>query len=437
MERYKKQAHLTAIILCLFIILNIASCDWPQQQATGDSTPPTGAVSPVVTDGQTGAPSDTNDPSAEPSPSPSPDPTPSPSPAPSPSPTPSPPETPQPVLVPYDGVVEHIFFHEVIAWPELAFNGGSGQKGYDDNMVTVHEYRMILESLHRNNFILIDLNDVWSEYTDDNGVVRMKKNTLMLPEGKKPIVISYDDISFYSYMQGDGFMERLIIGDDGEIWAIGVDPGGNTIISQDHTVVTILDKFVRENPDFSLGGAKGCLALTGYEGILGYRTQTDRNNDTEEFRLNRMQEVARVRPVIEKLKETGWYFATHSYGHINIAGASLERVQTDALRWMVEVGSLVGDTKIFIYPFGSRLDGHDVYSTGPAFRFYHDLGFRIFASVGYEPFSHIKNDIAAVVCDRMNADGITLRNARERFLRFYDAAEVFDPMRPAIYGTNW
>jgi len=353
--------------------------------------------------------------------------------------TPAPPPTPELNLVPYDGVVEHLFFHEVIAWPELAFNGAYTQKGYDDNMVTVHEYVKILESLHRKNYILVDLNDVWSEFINEKGERRMQRNTLMLPEGKKPIVFSYDDLSFYEYMTGDGFMEKYIIGDDGDVWATGIDPKGNRVISQDFAAITILDKFVRENPGFSLGGAKGCIALTGYQGILGYRTQFDKDNDTQQARLNRMTEIARVRPVVQRLKETGWYFATHSYGHINLERMSLNGVMNDAHRWLDEVGSLVGETKLFIYPFGSRLDGNDVWSTGPALEFYVGLGFRVFASVGREPFSRIKPDITAVMLDRMNSDGYTLRNRRERFMRFYDAQEIFDPMRPTGpgYEVDW
>jgi len=412
---YKKPAKYFAVIACLLAVTILASCYTSTQDPnTGDNTPP-------VEDDSTASPRDFLP--APPTETPS-----------------TPPPPPPPVeLVPYSGVVEHIFFHEAIAWPELAFDGGSGQRGYDDNMVTVSEYKKILESLHRNNYILVDLNDIWSEFVNDSGNTRMRRNTLMIPEGKLPIVISFDDLSFYEYMRGDGFMERYIIGDDGEIWAEGVDPNGNRIVSQDLTVVTILDKFVRENPDFSLGGAKGCIALTGYQGILGYRTQIDRDNDTPEQRLIRMQEVARVRPVVQRLKETGWYFATHSYGHIRIASASLNRVTTDAERWMEEVGSLVGETKIFIYPFGERLDGRDQdrSSSGPAFEFYHSLGFRIFASVGREPFTLIKSNISAVILDRMNSDGITLRNARERFLRLYDARDVFDPLRPSEYEVKW
>jgi len=369
------------------------------------------------------------------------DPDPTPSPQETPTPTP-PPSTPEPtlapvVLAPYDGDVEHIFFHEVIAFPELAFDGDSAQKGLDEYMVTVHEFNLILESLYNNDFVLINLNDVWSEYTNDNGNMRMRRNTLMIPEGKKPIVISFDDLSFYEYMKGDGFMERYIIGGDGNIWAEGVDPSGNAVVSQELAAITILDRFVRENPDFSHNGAKGCLALTGYEGILGYRTQNVKDDDSEELRLKRMMEVARVAPVVERLHATGWYFATHSYGHINLEGASTTSVQTDAERWMDEVGTLVGPTQIFIYPFGTRLDGGDVNNIGPAFQFYQELGFRLFASVGREPYTQIKSDIGAVIMDRMAVDGYALRNRRERFMRFYDAKDVFDPMRPSEYGTDW
>jgi hypothetical protein len=78
------------------------------------------------------------------------------------------------------------------------------------------------------------------------------------------------------------------------------------------------------------------------------------------------------------------------------------------------------------------LDNGDVYTTGPALKYYHSIGFRIFASVGPNPFSRIKPDISAVMLDRMNSDGYTLKSqsARERFLKFYDAAEVIDPKRP-------
>jgi len=369
------------------------------------------------------------------------------SPTPTQSPTPSPPPstpdpTPEPVtLVAYNGVVEHIFFHEAIAWPQLAF-GGNMSSQFDAEMVTVGEYTKILESLHKNNYVLIDLNDVWQEFTNNNGYRNMRRSELMIPEGKKPLIISFDDLSFYNYMRGHGFMERYVLGADGDIWAEGIDPSGNYIISQDLAVITILDKFVRENPDFSHNGAKGCIAFTGYEGILGYRTHFSNDDISSEFRLNRMQEIARVRPVVERLKETGWYFASHTYGHIWLNRATLATVQADAERWLDEVGSLIGPTQILIYSYGSRLDGDDVGSPGPAFRSYVNSGFRMFLSVGPHPLplgfqGQIKTDVPAIIDDRRLIGGTTLRRNRESRLQLFDAREVFDPLRPEGPGNTW
>ncbi|MDR1217292.1 MAG: polysaccharide deacetylase family protein, partial [Oscillospiraceae bacterium] len=227
-----------------------------------------------------------------------------------------------------------------------------------------------------------------------------------------------------------------IVGYDGEIYSYGLDPDGKEVFSQELDAVPILDKFVEEHPDFSLGGVKGCIALTGYNGILGYRTQTDKDDTSPEFEAARQQEIVFVKPVVERLKETGWYFASHTWGHINLEKYSLTSVKADSQRWQDEVEPLIGPTKLLIYPHGGRPDGGDQVQTGEAFRYYHSLGFRVFASVGIEPFSKIKTDISAVICDRMHADGSTLRHSRERYLKFYDATDVFDPRRPNL-GKDW
>ena len=378
-----------------------------------------------------------------------------------PEPTPEPPPTPVPN--PYEAVmnywsadqltqawgpnqpVEHIFFHPIIAYPTWAFRDckipQSQREGLDDWMVTVDEYNKILQSLYDNNYILVRIEDVWSEVSND-GVTRMVRNTLQLPEGKKPLIISYDDVNYYQYMLEQGFTSKLLIGDDGQIWAECTDPyTKETFLTQDLDAITLLDKFVLEHPDFSLNGAKAVMGLTGYEGILGYRTQTDRDvTDPAElaaFEANRQKEIEAVKPVIEKLKETGWTFASHTWGHIRLESRSLAKVQDDTQRWLDEVGSLVGPTTVILYPYGSRPDGNDWTKTGESFQYLQSVGFRVLVSVGIEPFSFVKKDISAVICDRMHPDGTTLRWSRERYLRFYDAKDIMDVnVRPDL-GYDW
>ena len=373
---------------------------------------------------------------------------------PTPSPTPEPedtsePYTPEVPLVAWgkNKVVEHIFFHPVIAYPQWAFHdcpsSKSQKEGLDDWMVTVEEYNKILQSLYDNDYVLVNMNDVWSEYTTESGEKRMQRNILMIPEGKKPLIISFDDVNYYDYMLEEGFTSKLVIATDGELWAECTDPyTGETFLTQDLDAVTILDKFVEEHPDFSPFGVKGCLSLTGYQGILGYRTNTDSAHVNDPaFEANRQKEIEAVKPIIRKLKETGWYFGSHTWGHINLSNKSMGYIQQDAQKWADEVGSLVGPTQILFYPHGARPDGdHDQGEDyGEQFKWLQSQGFRIFASVGTESYSQIKKTISAVICDRLHPDGKTLRSgkAREKYLKFYDAKEIIDlDVRPNL-GVTW
>nr|WP_325303945.1 polysaccharide deacetylase family protein [uncultured Dysosmobacter sp.] len=331
--------------------------------------------------------------------------------------------------VPYDGIVEHLFFHPVIAYPELAFDGDDQANGLDDFMVTVDEYLKILQSVYDRGYVLVDIADVWSEAAGEDGQPKMVRNTLYLPEGKKPLILSYDDTNYYPYMLENGFAYKLIIGEDGLIWSWGKDPQGQEVVSQDLDAIPILDKFVREHPDFSPFGAKGCLSLTGYEGILGYRTQTDTKSWTEAQEAARQKEREAVKPIIDELKRTGWTFGSHTWGHIRLGSKSLEAIQADTRRWADEVGSLVGPTNVIFYPHGERPDGNDWQETGPVFRYLQSQGFRIFASVGINSFSYIKKDISAVICDRLHPDGTTLRGSDKVlgwYSQFYDARDIID-----------
>jgi hypothetical protein len=334
----------------------------------------------------------------------------------SPSPTPdtTPEPTPEPVvnLVPFTGRVEHIFFHPLIAYPEQAFDGDFMSNGFDDWFVTVDEFNKVIQSLYERNFILVDINEVYEEVTE-NGVKLMKRKELLLPEGKKPIIISVDDLNYNEYMLGNGTCYKLIIGPDGNIATYSIDSDGNEVISYENEVVPLLDKFVEKHPDFSHNGAKGILAITGYEGILGYRT--NRQSPTKET-----EKVEALR-VVKRLKETGWTFASHSYGHPDTTKISYEKLVDDTTKWRNEVESLVGPTQVYIYPHGVGPR-----PTEEKFKYLQAQGFKIFCHVGIESYELILKNTNAVLTDRRHVDGITLRHQREQFLDLYDANEIIN-----------
>lgn len=152
--------------------------------------------------------------------------------------------------VAYDGIVEHLFFHPVVAYPELALSAMPNLTASSDYMVTADEYRKILQSVYDRGYVLVDIADVWSETTDESGNAKMVKNTLYLPEGKKPLILSFDDTNYYEYMLSNGFTWKLVIGEDGKIASYGKDPQGAEVISRDLDAIPILDKFVEEHRIF-------------------------------------------------------------------------------------------------------------------------------------------------------------------------------------------
>ena len=112
--------------------------------------------------------------------------------------------------------VTHVFFHTLIMDTSKAFDGDSREKGYNQVMTTKDEFMKILQSMYERGFVLVRLHDVAYEVTAEDGSRHFQEGDIMLPEGKKPFVMSQDDVCYYEYMDGDGFASRMIIGEDGK-----------------------------------------------------------------------------------------------------------------------------------------------------------------------------------------------------------------------------
>ena len=91
-------------------------------------------------------------------------------------------------------------------------------------------------------------------------------------------------------------------------------------------MVPLLDTFIDKHPDFSYHGRKGILAMTGYNGVLGYRTdiayktRENLSEDQQKFLdknpdFDYDQEVKEAKKVADALKADGWEFARHTWGH--------------------------------------------------------------------------------------------------------------------------
>lgn len=369
--------------------------------------------------------------------------------------------------------ITHVFFHSLVMDCPTAFTSESGDN-YNQVMTTIDEFNKIIESMYEKGFVLVRLSDIASI---DSATGHMKYNDIYLPAGKKPFILSEDDVSYYEYMnQSGGFPQRLVVTDDGKIMN-EVDNADGTVTVGAYDVVPILDQFIETHPDFSYHGAKGILALTGYNGILGYRTSyicygsdeiiKSKYNDLfngggydsnvaynlalgcrHEINNNIEADREKAKAVADAMKAEGWEFASHTWGHANMGkivdtatGTIIsEQFQRDTTWWEVEVAPLVGGTDKIIFAFGA-----DIYTWKPyqddnqAFNYLKEKGFDYFCNVDsqqyYVQMSETVGGSGFLRQGRRNLDGqMMFKSILYPELNLvddlFDAKAVFDSCRP-------
>lgn len=323
-------------------------------------------------------------------------------------------------LVKYEGPVQHIFFHSLIIYPELAFDDrGHPAKGYNMWMATVSEFKKILPRLEEKGYVLYPLAEYIEPDPSNPGKIKLKD--IYLPPGKTPLVISIDDVNYYDYMKPDGFANRLVMGRDGRVWSEVITPEGKVIQTRDGDVMPILDDYVEAHPEFSWRGAKGTIALTGYQGAFGYRITDDLPKEAE------WQQT--VKTIAGTMKENGWSFACHSYTHNSYfrdGTLTMKQIKYDTDRWMKKIMPYVGKTNIYISPFGVHFKKDD-----PKYRYLVEQGFNIYCPVGNGRRITFNED--NIVMPRVNIDGYSMTKRAEELQKYYfDVSEVLDPKRPGL-----
>ncbi|MGE5381621.1 MAG: polysaccharide deacetylase family protein [Methylocystaceae bacterium] len=331
--------------------------------------------------------------------------------SPSPQIQPEPRPNPEPVkLVDYHGPIYHVFFHSLIAFPEIAYASNGGRGSLDRDCITVTEFKRTLDELYKNNYVLIDMHSTYL-IADENGKTVVKDKQLKLPPGKKPLVMSVDDMVYDPKKMGTGMVDKVILDDKGQLATYTRQRNGEEVISHDNDIIPILEQFVGEHPDFSFQGAKATLALTGWVGILGYRIEAGASN--------RESEVLAVKPIVEKLKQDGWNFACHGYGHYDANKITAARFDRDTRKWKAEIEPVVGPTDIYVYPYGAIVPVN-----GDHYQVLLGNGFRFMCGVDMRPYW--KNFGASILMGRQAVDGYTLRHHQQLLAPLLDTNLVFD-----------
>lgn len=311
----------------------------------------------------------------------------------------------------YEGDIPHLCFPTLIEDGLRAFDGDDLSYTYSSSMITVKEFEAILNSLYDNGYILIDIHDIAEVNTDARGVTLMEMKELRLPSGKKPVIISQDDVNYSIVRNGDGIATRLTV-EDGSVEAVYTDAEGHDL-KGDYDLIPILDAFVEEHPDFSFRGAKGIVSVSGVNGVFGYSLSDDSEGGGQE----------KIREIADTLKDDGWEIACAGYKHGYMNDMALTQLQSDIDQWMDEVGSLTGKTDILFYPYGA-----EVAYPSDKLDFLTDEGFTYLCGLWGEREYLELGDIYMRQTRRF-IDGYTLENASDNFTSFFLISDVLDSDR--------
>ena len=341
--------------------------------------------------------------------------------------------------------VTHIFYHSLVVDPERGFAGDDSiAAGFKQWMTTMDEFNKITQTMYDNGYVMVRLRDLVVQTTDADGTVHFTPNTnLMLPPGKKAYVLSLDDLSYYHSYDGRGIASKMVLDENGKPVCEYIQADGTTVTGA-YDCVPLLDQFIEEHPDASYHGAKGMIALTGYNGILGYRTdiayKTGENLSADQQAwldahpdFNWEQECQEAKKVADAIKEQGWEFASHTWGHMHVGDASMERLQADTEKWENYVKPLVGETDTIIFAHGQDLDGWQGYAAdNEKFNYLKSKGFNFFCNVdSAQYFVQIRDNY--VRQGRRNLDGYRLwydvHGESNKTSDLFDASQILDPAR--------
>ena len=327
--------------------------------------------------------------------------------------------------------VVNLSFQLLIADINRAVNHDVYSYSFNRNFVTTGEFSQILQQLYDNGYVLVDMEDI---ITLEEGVYNAKP--LRLPAGKKPLMLTQTNVNYNIYLidsdgdklpdkNGGGFASKMLLDTNGNITCEMVDQDGNTVTGA-FDMVPILEQFLQNHPDFSYQGARAVLALTGYNGLFGYRTNAEA---VEQFGQAAYEEaVAGAKQIADELRNLGYTFACYTYENIPYGTSTIQQIKADLSGWSSEVIPILGSTDILVYAQLTDI-ATDLNYSGDKYNLLYENGFRYYLGFCNQgnPWVHIQDSY--VRQGRFMVTGANLAHKPELFSGMFDATAILDPAR--------
>ena len=328
--------------------------------------------------------------------------------------------------------IPNLSFHVLMADASRACNkdvSGADLAGlYNKNFVSVEEFSRILNQLYSANYVLVDFGSFISSNTGVDGNESYFTNSLYLPAGKKPIMITETMVNYFEYMvdpdkdgtpdaKGHGFANKLVLDSNGSIKAAYVDENGQNLVGN-YDLVPVLEAFIEEHPDFSYRGARAILAVTGSEGVFGYRTNTTYvSRFGQSFYDN---EVAEAKKVVAALREKGYTIASYTYSNQAYRTMTTLQIQAEIQNWTTQITPVLGEVDTIVFARGSDIDSY----SGTSFNVLYNSGLRFFLNSGSSP--RVDANSTFIRQTRLMVTGESMAWYQSQFSDYFDCNVVMD-----------
>lgn len=328
--------------------------------------------------------------------------------------------------------IPNLSFQMLIADSSLAFNDSDYGSSFNRNYITITEFSKMLEQLYSNGYVLVSLTDVYTSQATEDGASAYLANAIYLPEGKKPFMITQTNVNYDQYLidsnkdgilnDGRGFASKLII-KDGKAINQMVDKDGN-VMEGEYDLVPILESFIAAHPDFSYRGARAVIAVTGHEGLFGFRTN-DKSSSTYYDDLNQAASTA------QWLQDNGYELACYTYSNTAYGNKTVSEIRSDLQKWNNEVTAILGETNILVYAQRSDISTGGSYAGGQ-FEILQEAGFRYYLGFSEDGKPWSKATTQYVRQGRIMVAGATLAHHSNWFSGMFDASTVLDSSRGTV-----